>query len=81
MENLKPFELLEDLEPGKKANAALLRWDGQRYVRSNEKIELHEFVGTHGNRGDRGYCFFSSDSKRWEAVSGLYEQVSQWASR
>jgi hypothetical protein len=78
MGNLQPFELFEDLEPRQKAPAVLLQWDGQKYVRSKEKIELYDFVGSHGNRGDRGYCFLSSGSNRWEAVSGLFEQVSSW---
>ncbi|MBS0208715.1 MAG: hypothetical protein JSS27_07155 [Planctomycetes bacterium] len=78
MERLKPFELLEDLQPGRSAKAVLLQWDGQKYARSNQKVELHEFVGTHGDRGDRGYCFYSEDSGRWEAASGLFEQVAGW---
>jgi hypothetical protein len=75
---MEPFELLEDLRPGQRARAALLKWDGTKYIRSNERIDLHEFVGTHGDKGDRGYCFFSPHSKRWEAAAGLYEQVSGW---
>lgn len=75
---IKMFELLEDLRPSGTAKAVLLKWDGEKYVRSNQKIELNEFVGTHGDRGDRGYCFYSDDSKRWEAASGLFEQVAGW---
>jgi hypothetical protein len=74
----KPFELLEDLRPGQSAKAVLLRWDGGKYVRSDNHIDLNEFVGTHGDRGDRGYCFYSDESKRWEAASGLFEQVCGW---
>ena len=75
MENLRIFELLENLLPEGEASAVLLEWSGKSYIASRKTIELHEFVGTHGNRGDRGYCFFSPQSKRWETVSGLYQQV------
>ncbi len=75
---MRQFELLEDLRPGGNAKAVLLTWDGSRYVRSREIIVLHEFVGVHGNRGDRGYCHFSPESERWEAAAGLYQQVASW---
>ncbi len=75
MMDLKPFELLDDLEPLGKANAVLLKWDGSRYVKSQNKIELHDICSTHGDRGDRGYCFLSSMSNLWETVSGLYQQA------
>lgn len=74
-ENLQLFELLENLLPEGTAAAVLLKWNGQRYVASNERIELHEFAGTHGDRGDRGYCYLSPHSNKWETVSGLYQQV------
>jgi hypothetical protein len=78
MQGLRQFELLEDLEPRSTAKAALLRWDGRRYVRSPEIVELHEFVGIHGLKGDRGFCYLSPESGRWEAASGLYQQIPQW---
>ncbi len=79
MQGLRQFELINDLEPRSSAKATLLRWDGQRYVRTTEIIELHEFVGIHGLKGDRGFCFLSPDSGRWEAASGLYQQVPQYS--
>ena len=79
MQDLRRFELLENLEAGGVAKAALLRWDGQRYARSKEIIELHEFVGIHGLRGDRGYAFLSTESGKWEAASGLSQQAPQWS--
>jgi hypothetical protein len=79
MQGLRQFELMEDLEPGRSAHAALLRWDGRRYVRTTEIVELHEFVGIHGSKGDRGFGFLSPDSGHWEAACGLYQQVPQWA--
>ena len=79
MQGLRQFELLESLEPGRSAKAVLLRWNGSRYHRSPEIVELHEFVGIHGAKGDRGFCFLSPESGRWEAASGLYQQVPQWA--
>jgi hypothetical protein len=76
---LRQFELLEDLGPGRTAKAALLKWDGRRYIRSTDVVELHEHVGIHGLRGDRGFAFLSPDSGQWEAACGLYQQVPQWA--
>ncbi len=76
---LRPFELMEDLPPGGRAKATLLRWDGMKYSRSREVIDLFEFVGIHGDKGDRGYAFYSPESQRWEAACGLYQQVAQWA--
>ncbi len=75
MESIKQFELLEDLHPEGQAQAVLLKWNGNSYARTQEKIELHDSVRTHGDRGDRGYCFFSSESNRWESLSGLYQQM------
>ncbi|HWA97645.1 MAG TPA: hypothetical protein VG713_04110 [Pirellulales bacterium] len=75
---MRQFELLEALPPGRTARAVLLKWDGHKYVRTAEVIELHDFVGGHGERGDRGYGFYSQESGRWEAASGLYEQVAGW---
>jgi hypothetical protein len=78
MAGIRQFELLENLGAGRSARAVLLKWNGQRYAPSGEKIEIHEFVGTHGDKGDRGYAFFSEESNRWEAVSGLFERVASW---
>jgi hypothetical protein len=78
MGKMRQFQLLEDLRPGGSARAILLRWDGAKYVPSDEEIELFEYVGLHGDRGDRGYCCFSDESNHWEAASGLYEQVASW---
>ncbi len=79
MQGLRQFELIENLEPRSVAKAALLRWDGRRYVRTTEVVELHEFVGIHGSKGDRGFAYLSPESGYWEAASGLYQQVPQWA--
>lgn len=78
MHPLRQFELIEDLAPGRKAQAILLKWNGSKYVRTKETVELYDFVGSHGDRGDRGYCFFSTESNHWEAASGLFEQVANW---
>ena len=79
MQGIRQFELLENLEARGQAKAALLRWNGTRYVRSKEVVELHEHVGIHGLRGDRCFGFLSPDSGQWEAISGLYQQVPQWS--
>ena len=76
MQGLKQFELLDDLRPNDTARAVLLSWNGQRYVRSRQAIEVVDFVGQHGHAGDRGYAFQSPDSGLWEAACGLYEQVA-----
>jgi hypothetical protein len=75
---MRQFELLETLQPGRSARATLLNWNGQRYIASGENVEMHDFVGIHGERGDRFYGFLSPESGRWEAVGGLYEQVASW---
>ena len=75
MNGIRSFELMEDLAPSSSAKAVLLKWNGQHYVRSTDVVELHEFVQTHGARGDRGYAFKSPESGLWEALSGLYQQV------
>ncbi|HEY2838550.1 MAG TPA: hypothetical protein VGJ26_05350 [Pirellulales bacterium] len=79
MQGLRRFELLENLESGGVAKAALLVWEGERYVRSKQIIDLHEFVGIHGLRGDRGFAFLSAESGKWEAASGLSQQIPQWS--
>jgi hypothetical protein len=78
MNAMRQFELMEDLRPGGSAKAILLKWNGQRYVVTNEQTTVFEFVGTHGHRGDRGYACYSPESERWEATSGLFEQVAGW---
>jgi hypothetical protein len=75
---MRQFELLEDLSSGRSARAVLLEWNGDTYVRSKQVIVLHDFVGQHGDRGDRGYAFHSPESQRWEVACGLYEQVASW---
>ena len=79
MQGLRRFELLENLDPGSVAKAVLLSWDGQRYARSKTVIDLHEFVGIHGLRGDRGFALLSDESGKWEAASGLSQQSPQWS--
>jgi hypothetical protein len=79
MQGLRRFELLENLEPESVARAVLLVWDGKRYVRSKSVIDLHEFVGIHGLRGDRGFTFLSPESGVWEVASGLSQQSPQWS--
>ncbi len=79
MQNLRQFELLENLDSGCSAKAALLRWDGRRYVRSRDVVEIHEYVGVHGLRGDRGFGILSDDSGQWEATSVLNTRSMQWA--
>lgn len=78
MATLRQFELLEDLKPFGSAKAVLLAWNGTKYVRSNEEIEVFEFVGIHGDRRDRGFARHSPESQLWEAVGGLHEPVESW---
>jgi hypothetical protein len=75
MNGIRCFELMEDLSPEGTAKAVLLRWNGQRYVRSKDAIEVRDFVHVHGNRGDRGYAIHSEESGYWEALAGLFQQV------
>ena len=78
MGSMRQFELLEDLNSGRTAQATLLEWNGKNYVRSKQVVTLHDFVGLHGDRGDRGYAFYSPESEKWEVTGGLYEQVASW---
>jgi hypothetical protein len=75
MNGIRCYELLEDLAPCGSARAVLLRWNNGQYIRTSEQIIVNEFVNTHGDRGDRGYAFQSTESGRWEALSGLFQQV------
>ena len=74
MADLQLFELIEPLEAGGTARANLLLWGGSGYVPKGRPVTLHDFVGSHGLTGDRGYCFLSWDSNRWEVASGLFTQ-------
>lgn len=78
MNTLRQFELLEDLRPFGSARAVLLAWNGDKYVRTNEEIQLFEFVGAHGSRRNRGFARQSEESQRWEAVGGMQEPVESW---
>lgn len=78
MPGLRHFELLEELRPGLSGKAVLLQWNGHEYIPSRQIVELLEFSGSHGNKGDRGFCFLSEESGRWEVASGLFEQVAAW---
>jgi hypothetical protein len=79
MQGLRKFELQENLEPNGSAKAVLLKWNGARYVLSQtEAVVVYDYVGQHGSRRDRGYCFLSEESGQWEAACGLSEQVAQW---
>jgi hypothetical protein len=71
MAQLQIFELVDTLEPGKKAKATLLKWNGTTYsARGGKPILVYSFAGSHGVSGDRGYCFLG-DSSRWEVVGTL----------
>jgi hypothetical protein len=78
MPTLRQFELLDDLKPFESARAVLLKWDGQKYARTDERIEVYEFIGIHGHRGDRGFARHSDESQKWEVMSGMQEAVSSW---
>ena len=74
MSHLQIFELIETLEPGKKAKALQLVWNGTAYVaRGGKPILVHSFAGSHGVAGDRGYCFLG-DSDRYEVVGTLISE-------
>jgi hypothetical protein len=75
MPGMRHFELLDDLREGDSAPAVLLKWNGRRYIRTDERVQIYDFVGQHGHRGDRGYGFLSGESGLWEVASGLHEQT------
>ena len=78
MGDLRQYELLQDLRPFGSAKAALLRWNGSRYVSGTEEIEVFDFMGVRGHRRDRGYTRFIQESTKWEAISGLSSPVESW---
>jgi hypothetical protein len=72
MTGIRVFELIEALEAGKSAKARLLNWNGERYQPSGLiQVQVHDFVGESGAPGERGYCFLSNESHRWEVLCGL----------
>ncbi len=74
MAQMQIFVLADALEPGKKAKATLLKWNGTAYTaRGGKSILVHSFAGSHGLTGDRGYCFLG-DSDRWEVVGSLVSE-------
>jgi hypothetical protein len=75
MEGLRQFELLEDLQPNETARAVLMKFNGSTYVRSDEVVLLHDFIGSHGERTNRGYAFKSEESGHWEVASGLFQNA------
>lgn len=75
MQGMRQFELLENLRSAESAQAVLLVWNGRYYARTKQVIEVFDFVGQHGCRGDRGYAFLSPESGRWEVACGLHEQI------
>ena len=74
MADLQLFELVEPLEPGGTARANLLLWKGFGYMANGHPVTLHDFVGSQGMAGDRGYCFRSWESNRWEVACGLSQE-------
>ena len=79
MNGIRCYELLEDLRARGSAKAVLLQWQDGSYVRTSNRIVVNDFVDTHGDRGDRGYAFESAESGKWEALSGLFQQVPGWS--
>lgn len=79
MNEIHCYELLQDLPPRGSAEAVLLRFHDGRYIRTQNRIVVHDFVDTHGDRGDRGYAFESAQSGKWEALSGLFQQAPSWS--
>jgi len=71
MNRVQLFELLESLDVGRSARAVLLDWQVDGYVRTSQRIVIHDFVGRSGQPGSRGYCVQSPISKRWEVTGGL----------
>lgn len=75
MDGMRQFELIDNLEAYGTARAVLMKFNGSTYVRSAEQITVQDFIGSHGDRGDRGYTFFSTESNRWEVAAGLFQHA------
>ncbi len=72
MSGIRIFELCEPLVAGSSARARLLNWRGGTYAPSAfATVIVHDFVGESGRPGDRGYCYLSDDSQRWEVLGSL----------
>ena len=71
----RQFELLEALQTGGMNRAVMLGWNGQKYSHTKEWSKVCEFLETHG---DGGYTLFSNESKRRDAVSGLFQTHASW---
>jgi hypothetical protein len=75
MSDIRIFQLLETLTPGSSARARLLNWNGEGYTSNAfNTVTVHDFVGEHGSAGDRGYCYLSDDSHRWEVLGTLADR-------
>jgi hypothetical protein len=75
MQSMRLFQLLDDLEPFHSARAVLLKYNGHEYVKTPEIVRVHEYIGSQGERGDRGYAFLSPESELWEVASGVFQKV------
>jgi len=72
MSGIRIFELCEPLVAGGSARARLMNWRGGTYAPSAfATVIVHDFVGESGMPGDRGYCYLSDDSQRWEVLGSL----------
>ena len=71
MNQMRMFKLIEALDAGGCARAWLLSWNGERYAEEEGIIRVYDFMGESGERGERGYCFLSPESKRWEVLKVL----------
>jgi len=69
--SLQMFELVEPLVEERSARARLLKWNGSTYVPTEDLVTVHDYIGGHGFTRDRGYCFWSEVSERWEVVLGV----------
>lgn len=67
---LRRYRLTETLTAGGSAAAVFVAWDAAdgEYEDTTQTFTLYSFSTATGSEGDKGYCYYSADRQRWEAL-------------
>lgn len=68
---LRRYRLTETLTAGGSAAAVFVAWDAAdgEYEDTTQTFTLYSFSSATGSEGDKGYCYYSADRQRWEAIA------------